>query len=381
MLLISNPAWPADCVAQLSHLAGIANFPQVREQVCSSDGNANAGDLKITFLRLGEAVAGSLARKVPIPELENILKGMTVSENDVFKELASIFSKFGYKQTYPAESVQLVLNVRSINPGSDGKWKSAEIPTAPRPRDSSQQFWTVSSPFGNTPDGISVTMTAALTTILKTDSWPSGYKQFYVCRSSDILCTRNWTYLDVNNLQAIERDTVAAERAAAALDDSGNSAAAATDDVVDPSDWPSPRYKSDFALFRYLGAAGWPREFLVVNSGNDECGGGFYFNYHPRPLALDVAVIENAGTTPANIVDVIGTRIAATDLRRAAPQASTDQPVPARKVARRSAGKAGRSAADIVSGLILDWRTRAGPPKRRRCTKSFAPSRSKALPP
>jgi len=102
MLLISNPAWPADCVAQLSHLAGIANFPQVREQVCSSDGNANAGDLKITFLRLGEAVAGSLARKVPIPELENILKGMTVSENDVFKELASIFSKFGYKQTYPA---------------------------------------------------------------------------------------------------------------------------------------------------------------------------------------------------------------------------------------------------------------------------------------
>ena len=328
MLLISNPAWPADCVAQLSHLAGIANFPQVREQVCSSDGNANAGDLKITFLRLGEAVAGSLARKVPIPELENILKGMTVSENDVFKELASIFSKFGYKQTYPAESVQLVLNVRSINPGSDGKWKSAEIPTAPRPRDSSQQFWTVSSPFGNTPDGISVTMTAALTTILKTDSWPSGFKQFYVCRSSDILCTRNWTYLDVNNLQAIERDTVAAERAAAALDDSGNSAAAATDDAVDPSDWPSPRYKSDFALFRYLGAAGWPREFLVVNSGNDECGGGFYFNYHPRPLALDVAVIENAGTTPANIVDVIGTRIAATDLRRAAPQASTDQPVP-----------------------------------------------------
>jgi len=67
MLLISNPAWPADCVAQLSHLAGIANFPPVREQVCSSDGNANAGDLKITFLRLGEAVAGRPGKEGPDP--------------------------------------------------------------------------------------------------------------------------------------------------------------------------------------------------------------------------------------------------------------------------------------------------------------------------
>jgi hypothetical protein len=363
VLLISNPAWPADCVSQVSHLAGVANFPQVREQVCSSDGSANAGDLKITFLRLGEAVAGSMARKAPIPELESILKGMTVAENEVFKELASIFGKFGHTQTYPADSVRLVLNIKAFSPGLDGNWKSVEIPTAPRPANSSQQFWTISAPFGNTPDGVAISMKAALDTILKTDSWPAGFKQFYICRSSEILCARNWTYLELGNLQTIGRDTAAADHAAGVLldgsDKSGNGTPAAGDDGGNSSDWPSPQYQADIPLFRYLGAAGWPQEFLVANSGNDECGGDFYFNYHPRPLALDVAIIENSATAPANIVDIIGTRIAAAGLRRTTPQASPDQPAPLSQASATIPPK-GRLVVPLrilFLDSIPDWRT------------------------
>src|SRR5690242_10359343 len=68
--LAPSAAQAASCTAKYSPLGGIPNMPPVREQVCTSE--ADHADLKISFLRLSEAVAGSLARKQPIGELETI---------------------------------------------------------------------------------------------------------------------------------------------------------------------------------------------------------------------------------------------------------------------------------------------------------------------
>jgi hypothetical protein len=332
--LAPSAAQAASCTAKYSPLGGIPNMPPVREQVCTSE--ADHADLKVSFLRLSEAVAGSLARKQPIGELESILKGMTVAENDVFKALKTIYDKFGHQVSYPADSVRLVLNIKTAPPGAAPGWKSVELPPAPRPANSAQKFWSVTSPFGNSSEGVSITLKQALASILKTDAWPAGFKQFYICRSSEILCTRNWTYLDMAGLEQIERDTAAAEREANGTLDQGtgsNDTVAATADVdADSAEWPSPQYPANFSFYRYLGAQGWPREFLPASSGNDECGGGYYFNYHPRPLALDVAVVENASAIPVAMVDIVGSRSEQQGLRQAealdpsAPQAPLSQP-------------------------------------------------------
>jgi hypothetical protein len=332
--LAPSAADAASCTARYSPLGGNPNMPPIREQICTSE--ADHTDLKVSFLRLSEAVAGSLARKQPIGELETVLKGMTVAENVVFKALTTIFDKFGHPVTYPADSVRLVLNVKAASQGAAPGWKSVELPPAPRPANSAQRFWSVTSPFGNSSEGVSITMKQALASILKTDGWPAGFKQFYICRSSEILCTRNWTYLDLASLEQIERDTAAAEREAAGNLDQGTGSSdaivSAADANTDPAEWPSPQYPANFSFYRYLGAQGWPLEFLPASSGNDECGGGYYFNYHPRPLVLDVAVIENASAVPVAVVDIVGSRSEQEGLRQSgapdpsAPQAPLSQP-------------------------------------------------------
>lgn len=326
-LFFSYQAQSADCTSRFSRLSGDKKLPEVREQICSTDAAAKAGDLKVTFLRLSEAVTGSLAKKQPIPEFEGILKAMTVSENEVFQELVSIFDKFGYKENRSAESIGLVLNVKTLGPGQVAKWKSVELPVAPRPANSVQAFWTISSPFGNMEDA-EISMKEAKDTIMKTDRWPSGFKQTYTCRRAEILCTLTWTHLDLRDLDVVERDTLADEKKAnAALDDDPQNNDG-SNVVADPLEWPHPRYKANFSLFRYLGASGWPREFLIASSSNGECGDVFTFHYHPRPLVLDVAVIENASAAPTNVLDVVGFKSAESGIRRAAAGPASDQAAP-----------------------------------------------------
>jgi hypothetical protein len=326
-LFFSCQAQSADCTSRFSRLSGDQKLPEVREQVCSTDAATTAGDLKITFLRLSEAVAGSLAKKDPIPEFEAILKGPTVSQNEVFQELVSIFDKFGYKENRTAESIGLVLNVKTLGPGQVAKWKSVELPVAPRPANSVQAFWTISSPFANTLDA-EVSMKEARDTIMKTDGWPSGFKQTYICRRAEILCTLTWTHLDLRDLDVVERDTFADEKKAGSALDDGAPNNDGSNVASDALEWPHPRYKANFSLFRYLGASGWPREFLIASSNNGECGDVFTFHYHPRPLVLDVAVIENASAAPTNVLDVVGIKSAEKGIRRASAGPASDPAAP-----------------------------------------------------
>lgn len=336
---LSCPALSADCVSRHAPLGGRSGLPQVHELACSLDASGSPGDLKITFLRLNEAVAGSLAKKEPILEFEGILKGITVAENDVYRELQALFNKFGRKQVYPADSLQLVLSIKEFEGGG---WKSIELPTAARDAKGTQKFWTVSSPYPSPANRVTISMNAALEAIYSGDHWPAGFKQIYTCRSQDILCTTAWTYLRPADLDVIERDSIAAENAELgdlAKDSSpvtqgpsgdlppGLAPVTSADAAVDPADWPSSqKYSRDFAFFRYLGAAGWPTEFVVASSDNNECGSDFSFGYQARPLALDVAVIQNAGTEPLKLVDIVGFRLASKALRRITSETTSDQP-------------------------------------------------------
>jgi hypothetical protein len=340
-VLLPGQARSADCVFQHSPLGGRSGLPQVHELLCSPETSGSPGPVKITFLRLNEAVAGSLAKNEPILEFEGILKGITVAKNDVYRELQIIFDKFGRKQVYPADGVQLVLSIRE---SGGGGWKSIELAPAQRDAKGSQKFWTVSSPYPQPADRVDVPMNAAQATIYGTDHWPVGFKQIYTCRSQDILCTTVWTYLRLADLDIIEKDSIAAEKAAAAelAKDAGPDTKGPTGDAPasdnpapsdatdDSSDWldSKKRYAMDFEFFRYLGAADWPTEFVVASSNSDECGGDISFAYQARPMALDVAIIENAGAEPLKLIDIVGFKTASKALRRITPQSTTDQPAP-----------------------------------------------------
>jgi len=325
-VLAGSPLKAADCSSHYARLAGVANFPEVLEQVCPVEGASSSGALKVVFLRLNEPVAGNLAKGEITPEMIKLTGEASVQKNDVFQELVKLFDQFGHQQAYPFDAVNLVLNVKASRSQGNSSWQSVPLAPAKQPTDTWRRFWTITSPFGETTT-VSAFLKSADEQIRSSDHWPTGFKQIYTCRNDAVVCTRSWTYLSVADLDALERDTQSQEGSEQAELQNNP---AVTPNNGDTSDWPDDRFKSHLPLFRYLAKSGWPQNFLYAESvlGVSECAAEtvLFYNYRARPLSLDVAILENASAEPVELMDLVGAKSDAVHLRVSTPQDAASAP-------------------------------------------------------
>jgi hypothetical protein len=338
----SEPVQAGACSTEFRELGGIADFPAVRSYVCTI-GTDPQPSLRVTFMRLNEPLAGNLAKREPTPEFNQIFGRANVVANDVLKELEILFEKFGHKDVYPASSVDFVLKVRTRSANGSWEWKGISLsqttPSGDRPGadpDQVQRLWSISRSLSSSSEVYPISLPTVEQAFRWTFSWPANFKHTYDCDHDPIECTLLWRYLELAELDRIEPGTTAqlqkpasgvgpdafqmllkeyAEKRSQRLHDTKSSAA------PEISDWPNQRieYRTHFALYRYIGRASWPKGFLIATGNLDACGGTLEFGYLARPVALEVAVVENQGSEQISIQDLLGTKLADGKLRVSVP--------------------------------------------------------------
>jgi hypothetical protein len=357
-----------NCALQLREFGGVNGMPNVREYACQVDPAAGSPDIRVTFARLNEVLAANLAMGEPIPEIDNLLGAGGLVENDVLAALKPLVRQFARKVVEQVENVTFAINVKAPVDNETPAWRSMELPASEQSFGKLRQLWSLSKPFGrDQSDSYSISIIDADNAIAKTSRWPEKFKQFYTCRHNAILCTRLWNYAELADLDKMERDTKAEdERAMKELGATASPNNAVTDSR-DSTEWDSsPDYQRHFALFRYLGKEGLPKEFIVVDRGygEDGCGGDSpTFGYRVRALALDVAIIENTSPESVRLVDLIGSikpglKLRNLDAEKTVSAAAT--PLQQKEVIIPAKGKAIVPLRIIFLDTGLDWSSTNG---------------------
>jgi hypothetical protein len=325
----TGPVQAGTCSTNFRELGGVADFPVVRSYVCTIGDNVAQPSLRVTFMRLNEPLAGSLAKREPIPELNQVFGETNVIANEVFKELEALFKEFGHKDVMNAESIEFALAVKAQTTNGAWEWRGIRLPGIVRSNSEIRRIWSLSKNITVTEfsDTSAISLPSANSAFFRTVNWPANFKQTYFCDQDPIECTQIWRYLNLAELGQIEKDTtselqiitrdyfqdVVKEYA------KRKSVAGSTTDatMTESTNWPDKMitYQKDFALYRYLGRSAWPEGFLIASGRLDECGAAIRFAYHNRPLALEVAVIENIHSDKIMINDFMGTKISDKKLR------------------------------------------------------------------
>ena len=288
------PAKAAGCAMGYRELGGVQNMPQVREHVCPLGNDDTSKTLRITFVRLDEALAGNLILDERTPELEQLFGDAKLVKNEIAAELESLYRSFAHKVVVPARNISLDVTVGAPRGGETLDFKSAKLQSVNPHEDETRRFWSISSQEASF-DSVSqynVSMPALDATIFHAARWPEQFKQFYVCQTDVIFCTLIWRYVtQLGELDTIERDT---DKSA-----EGSLTAEEEKEIADrdKSDWSDDTnyvYKTHFSLFRYLGRNGWPTNFLMLSARPAGCGYSFEYSYIAPPLAFDVAILENS---------------------------------------------------------------------------------------
>ena len=190
------------CTPQYRELLGVNGLPEMLEQDCALGG---AQGLRVSFVRLNEPLVGSLVLHEPVPELQSLLESAVLVDNDVAGELTRIFRQFAKKVVEPAGNVTFTINVRA--PGAP--WRSVKLPAVNARGSSVRRIWSLSSPFGDAERQAQfpIFLKSADQVIKSSRKWPAEFKQFYTCQFDAVSCTRLWRYLDVKELDQIEKDT------------------------------------------------------------------------------------------------------------------------------------------------------------------------------
>lgn len=330
-LLCSIPASAvaAECTSTDRAFGGINDAPEVRAFECRN--LSGGGALRVTFLRLSEGVAGNLAMRERIPELDRFFNTQFVTENDVSKAMEVLFRNYGHKNVFRADAIRFALNIKSV-PSVGAKrtrWKSIDLTSVATPNQKYRRVWSVTKPFGFVaePELLIPDVEKALG---RSGPWPAGWKHFYSgCEDDFIACTQLWKYLTIEEINRAEQDMTRAynKRKQRSQGQFHVEAEGARDDIhpddrAEASNWPKAalHYKARFALLRHLAKQGWHEKFLVATFGA-ECGAETALGYSGRPLSLDVAIIENITNDQITIESVLGVQVKAPGLR---PIVSTD---------------------------------------------------------
>jgi hypothetical protein len=304
LLCIAAPhAAPAADTCTKGLRSWVRGAPTFREYTCAIGGQ----ELRLTFLRLNEGLAGNLVLDEPTPEIQNFFGSFKIVDNEVLQALKPLFSKFGQKRVYRAEDLEFAINISAPTDDGEGHWKSFNLPPVRVPNTKYRRIWTLSTPFGDYTERYQIFPGKDLSALSKSKRWPPNTKMTYTCLNDAILCAVLWRFAQVKELRDIARST---ERVVKRMypDTTERSPPSGASDTEGGSSWPEPalQFRNHFELFEHIGSAGWPADFLLLSASAQDCDRSFAYYYHARPLALDVAVFENASQSALHVRDLLG---------------------------------------------------------------------------
>ncbi len=313
---------------EVVHSGGSA---KLRNYLCKVGDSRRSQLVRVTFLRLSDAMAGALVLGRPLRALRDVVGSARVIENEVYKETQHLFSEYGEDDSGEWSTAIDTPPVYGLGSGrASGRGSNSDNTTSKGEPIRFLNLTTMSDRWAEG-ESESIQIEADDAVVQNSTDWPSGYNQYYRCNDDIIGCTTIWKYIGPGDLDDIERDTDAAwkkieeelarEDAGVAEPSTGSEEPAGAD-AVDPEPL-VPSYKRHFAMFRHLAKKGWPEDFLVIMDADVGCGDDpLGFTYLPRPLMLDVAVVENLSSTPVQIDDFWGAK-SETDRMRA--DSTTDE--------------------------------------------------------
>jgi hypothetical protein len=200
-----------ECKPKDDFLAGNSKLPIVRKYVCGSGPQA----IEVTFLRLNEAIIGSLLRGEKIPGLDFLWKDNLVAQTGPAVETRTLFDKFGRLSTFAAEDAELAI----ISEEGQAKAQSVTLsdltagkgPSGPQKASEPEQtITTLSGPFSELSQrqrGYSIFLSDFDHAYNKERIWPKGWKFFYDCEYDAIRCANLWRYLKFDELTSIDKAT------------------------------------------------------------------------------------------------------------------------------------------------------------------------------
>jgi hypothetical protein len=246
----------------------------------------------------------------------------------VSAEARTLFQQFGSQTDYDFAISDVTWNINLNEMTLAGKAGEAETADTTKPRKSParpsqvRHIWYLSSSFFSVTSPTLV-LREIRNTVVNTTRWPAGYKFSYKsCTEPHFLsCTTIWRYITASDFDLLLQDMREFVRAGGRSRGKGDSTASKM----------VPDYERNFQLYRYLAQRGMPQDFLSIYIGIDQgCGGdGWDFSYSGRPLAVDVAVIENLTDQPIRIDDFRGLVSGAKGLRPASDSVALSKDAPA----------------------------------------------------
>ncbi|MDX2203617.1 MAG: hypothetical protein NW223_12770 [Hyphomicrobiaceae bacterium] len=288
------PSHANDCSVQQRELGGVKGAPTVASTACPVAAGSTER-FHVTFLRLNEVLAGALAMGEVLPEITPFFGDKGLVANPVAEEIETIFKRFGRKQVFDAKGIGLVMNARGVA-RSELEWRSFEV----RPQSSPSQvrrMWTITHALDSLETRYPIFDKAASTTIYKTDRWPQNFKMFYQCSDRSVFeCVTLWRFLAAADLDVLAQDTEEDEKVRAE-DGRYTPPEAPATEGIEKSEWPlANSHRTHFEFFKYLTRGGWHAKFgyMSIDTTAKGCGDTIDSGYFTRPIALDIAVVENS---------------------------------------------------------------------------------------
>lgn len=324
LIFLATGASGEECHPKDDVLAGNSKLPVVRKYVCGAPPKA----IEVTFLRLNEAIIGSLLRSENIPGLDFLWKDTAVAQTEPAIKSRALFDKFGRTSTFAAEDAELAVipeqgQAKAQNFTLSALTSQAFPPgSAADPTDVSgppeQTITTLSAPFSELSQqqrGYSIFLSDFDHAYNKERRWPKGWKFFYECESDAIQCTSLWRYLKLEELTSVDKATKkffellnndSEERKAYRARYEGN---AWDEDIT---------FKTHLRLCAHLGKQSLPKNFLVVVGHQDySCEVRTNSKYYLPRLSVTVALIRNESSHSARVDSNISFQSKKTGLRQA----------------------------------------------------------------
>lgn len=296
---------------------------KLRNYMCEQPDGAR---VHVTFLRLGETLAGGLLMGEPPYELRKITGPVQLIENEVSAEARYLFENFSTSRienlARDADPYRTEFTLDIQTPPTKGSGVKA-IRSEAIAKPESQKVWYLSDqdPIAG---GVHVYMKSPHAEFSDATRWPAGFNMSYNCDKEfffdqPLSCTTIWRYVAISDLDRIAQETATWEKEMEELvrreiEKSKSEGTESADEVVEPdAGTPEPEYdfpdhKKHFPMFRHLSKRGWPNDFVVISGHPDICGGEFNFEYYPRPLLTDVMLVENLAGRSISIDDMLGAR-------------------------------------------------------------------------
>ena len=254
---------------------------KLRSYTCRGAGTNVQPLVHVEFHRLDEVAAGSLLQGELLPELRKVVGNASIIKNDVYTEAKHLFSTFAKSEL--AGAAFAVATPGGGNASTGYLQRKIWYFTAPTGPD-------VRKPFDLPGES------SAIETKLE---WPIDFGFNYRdndCAENPFNCIYVWRYLRQQDLALYDENGTYIQ----SLDTNGEGG------------W----FDDYIKLLKYITQSGLPEDFVIIVGTYDECG-GFSFDYYPRKLILDVAVVENVSGKPESLDGLIGAAIGKIALRRA----------------------------------------------------------------